>query len=649
MEPTIDGNSLSVNSDPSGRGYPPLRLSRLSTIFSDHIAGKIIVPYLVLVFGVAVLATHATINLIAGSLEDEFREELVSAGRAANEAMVVVESRQLSIVRQMAFTVGVPEALRARDEEALRRLLGPLAINAHVQFVDLYAEDGAHVVSLRSADVADRATDYFDADGSSWPPVRSALNADVDGFGDKFTGPVSAPWGRLLVTAGPVRQDGAQVGVISVALPLEEVLQLLAREAGSRDVTVYAVTGDVMATTVKGAPDVIQGILSHDSTEVGNVSSGGQARVRRVSLDDRPFVEVLGPLVIRREPALLLGVGKLVTAIEERGNQTRNTMVALFGSVILVVLALGLLLARRITGPVEVLVEAISRIRRNDLELHLPVVSRDETGVLTEAFNEMAQGLRERERSRVAIEKYMSPKVYELIQRGELRIGGESREITVLMTDIRSFTTLAEATPAEQLLTLLNRYFEAMFGPITKYEGEVDKYIGDGILAKFGATVSYPDHARRGVLAAIEMLEACDRLNLELQHEGLPELRMGIGANTGAAIVGNIGANERMEYTIISDAVNTAERVGSMCKELDWDLLISHETYVQAMDAIEVGEPTSVRLRGQTRDTVVYPVLGQRGAVTPERRQRYHQTTSRTWAGAEATRPVAHPRPVPLS
>jgi adenylate cyclase len=277
------------------------------------------------------------------------------------------------------------------------------------------------------------------------------------------------------------------------------------------------------------------------------------------------------------------------------------------------------------------------------------VVSRDETGLLTEAFNEMAQGLRERERARVAIEKYMSPKVYELIQRGELRIGGESREITVLMTDIRSFTTLAEATPAEQLLTLLNRYFEAMFGPITKYEGEVDKYIGDGILAKFGATVWYPDHARRGVLAAIEMLEACDRLNVELQREGLPELRMGIGANTGAAIVGNIGANERMEYTIISDAVNTAERVGSICKDLNWDLLISHETYAQVRDVVEVGEPTSVRLRGQTRDTLVYPVLGERGAVSLERVRRYRQIDARGRVGVEEPRPLAHPRSVALS
>jgi class 3 adenylate cyclase len=151
------------------------------------------------------------------------------------------------------------------------------------------------------------------------------------------------------------------------------------------------------------------------------------------------------------------------------------------------------------------------------------------------------------------------------------------------------------------------------------------------------------------VLAAIEMLDACDRLNVELRREGLPELHMGIGANTGAAIVGNVGANERMEYTIISDAVNTAERVGSMCKELSWDLLISRETYVQAQDAIEVGEPTLVRLRGQTRDTMVYPVLGQRGAVSAERRRSYDQLSANGRPRVEGPRSPAQPRPVALS
>jgi class 3 adenylate cyclase len=173
------------------------------------------------------------------------------------------------------------------------------------------------------------------------------------------------------------------------------------------------------------------------------------------------------------------------------------------------------------------------------------------------------------------------------------------------------------------LVDFLNRYLQRMVAPITKYDGEVDKYMGDAILAKFGATEWYPDHARRAVLAMIEMIEACDQLNEELRREGRPVLRMGIGANTGEAVVGNIGSTERMEYTIISDAVNTAQRIEELCKEVGWDLLISDETYGQTTEIVEVGEPWTIQLRGHTRDTLVYPILGRKGAVPTVRRRAY--------------------------
>jgi adenylate cyclase len=231
--------------------------------------------------------------------------------------------------------------------------------------------------------------------------------------------------------------------------------------------------------------------------------------------------------------------------------------------------------------------------------------------------------LKERARAQAAIESYMSPKVYQLIQKQELEIGGVRREITVFKTDIRDFTNLSEKMDSVALVDFLNRYLERMVEPIANHDGEVDKYMGDAILAKFGATESYPDHAQRAVLAMIEMIEACDRLNEELARDGLPMIRMGIGCNTGEAVVGNIGSAQRMEYTIISDAVNTAQRIEDLCKEVGWDLLISDQTYEQARDVVEVGDPWTIRLRGKTQDTLVYPILGRKGAVPPARRRSY--------------------------
>lgn len=249
----------------------------------------------------------------------------------------------------------------------------------------------------------------------------------------------------------------------------------------------------------------------------------------------------------------------------------------------------------------------------------------------TVAFNEMAGSSREQERSRVAIEKYMSPKVYQLIQNGQLKLGGESREITVFKTDIRDFTGISERMEPQRLVAFLNRYFERVVAPVAKYDGEVDKYMGDAILAKFGATEWYPDHARRAVLAMIEMIEACEEFSQEAEAEGLPPIRMGIGANSGPAVVGNIGSPARMEYTIISSAVNTAQRIEELCKEFGWDILISRETYERAKDVVEVGTPWDIQLRGHSATTTVYPVLGRAGQVPIHRLRAYGALRLPAW------------------
>jgi adenylate cyclase len=210
-------------------------------------------------------------------------------------------------------------------------------------------------------------------------------------------------------------------------------------------------------------------------------------------------------------------------------------------------------------------------------------------------------------------------------------MGGESREITVLKTDIRDFTSIAEQMDPQRLVAFLNRYFERMVMAVAKYDGEVDKYMGDAILAKFGATEWYPDHARRAVLAMIEMIEACEEFSREAEAEGLPPIRMGIGANTGSAVVGNIGSPDRMEYTIISDAVNTAQRIEELCKEFSWDLLISRDMYEQARDAVEVGTPWAIQLRGHAATTTVYPVLGRAGQVPAHRLQAYGSLHLPAW------------------
>jgi class 3 adenylate cyclase len=592
-------------------------------LFRRHIAGKIVIPYLLLIFVLALLATHTTMNLISGSLEERFQEELAGAGVSANEAMVKLESNNLALLRQMAFTVGVGEAVTDRDARSIERLLAPIAGNARVPYTDVFGADGSHLLALRSPDLGTDAQSRIDPNARAWAPVQSVRLGKHDQLGDKYTDVVFAPWGPLLVTAGPIEADGKLLGVIAIATPLDAVAARLSEEAGSKGLSLYTGDGRLLATTVRAGPGTLASTLPVPAQLAQDAFGQDRLLVRRVTIDERPYVEMLGTLAIRRQPVLLMGVGNLITIIAERGDQMRNIMIALFSGVVVLVLAVGLTLARQIARPVRALVDAAIRIRRNELDIELPVTGADETAVLTAAFNEMAGGLRERERSRVAIEKYMSPKVYQLIQNGQLRMGGESREITVLKTDIRDFTTLSEEMDPQRLVAFLNRYFERMVTAVAKYDGEVDKYMGDAILAKFGATEWYPDHARRAALAMIEMIEACEQFSAEAEAEGLPPIRMGIGANTGPAVVGNIGSPARMEYTIISSAVNTAQRIEELCKEFGWDILVSRETYEQAKDAIEVGTPWAIKLRGHSAATTVYPVLGRAGQVPAHRLQAY--------------------------
>ncbi|MBM2812152.1 MAG: cyaA 2 [Chloroflexi bacterium] len=593
------------------------------SLLTRSIAGKIVIPYLILVFLLAMLGTYVTVNLIVGSLEQRVQQDLASSGRAANEAMVVLETDQLNLLRQMAFTVGVDDALAARDTDALLRLLSPLAATSDAAYVDVFAPNGQQILALRSPRLGPTAGDRVDPAASSWSPVARVLAGSRDRLGDRFTSAIPSPWGGLLVTASPVDHDGMLVGAISVAIPADEVAARLSREGGAKGITLYSTDG-VVGTTLKASPSTRSQALAIDPASRDAIDNGDRIVVRRVAMDGLPYIEILGPLAVRQELGLILGVGNLGSLLDDPSADTRNAMLWLFSLVIVAVLAIGLWLAARISGPLRALVDATARVVRNDLEFQVPVQSRDETGVLTAAFNEMTAGLRERERSRVAIEKYMSPKVYRLIQDGELKkMGGSRREITVLKTDIRGFTTRAEAMDPEELVEFLNRYFERIVAKVSKYDGEVDKYMGDSILAKFGATQWYPDHARQAALAMVEMIEACDLLNEELVAEGHAAIKMGIGVNTGTAVVGNLGSPERMEYTIISDAVNTAQRIEDLCSELGWDLLMSEATYAEAEDAIAVGMPWEVQLRGQSRQTLVYPVLGRKGEVPSHRLRAY--------------------------
>jgi hypothetical protein len=291
----------------------------VKALFTGTIAGKIILPFLVLILVLGTGAIYVVTNLVAGSLEDKFREELASAGRSANEAMVKMEANQLTVLRQMAFTVGVDDAIIRSDPEALQRLLAPIAANAQVPYVDVFNSAGNEVFAIRAPDLGPDAAQRLDPDARNWQPILYVLRGVVDDRGDKHASIVYPPWGGAIMTsAAPVTRDGQLLGTIAISLPVEGQQGLASRlssEAGSKAITLYRPDGSLLASTVAAAPATLAAALNIPGSTTRTLMQGDQVIVRRASLEGRNFVETVGVLQIRREAVLLMGVCNLITVI----------------------------------------------------------------------------------------------------------------------------------------------------------------------------------------------------------------------------------------------------------------------------------------------------------------------------------------------
>jgi len=296
-------------------------------------------------------------------------------------------------------------------------------------------------------------------------------------------------------------------------------------------------------------------------------------------------------------------------------------------------LVFSVLVSGGMTRPVRRLLEGTRAVEAGHLEGNLAVTSQDEIGLLTVAFNKMVEQLRMKERIRETFGRYVDPRIVEgLISGPALASAGERRIMTVLFCDVKGFSGVSEEMTPQGLVKVMNRYFSTMSAPIRDHGGIIDKYIGDAIMAYWGPPFTADaDQARLAALAALDMQARVAPFQAELPElvglKSVPisfDIRIGIA--TGEMLVGSIGSDVMMSYTVMGDTVNVASRLEGANKLYGTHVLAAEATVTAAADAIETREIDRVILAGQSQAQVAYEIIGRAGALTPtqiELRTRY--------------------------
>jgi len=318
------------------------------------------------------------------------------------------------------------------------------------------------------------------------------------------------------------------------------------------------------------------------------------------------------------------------TVFYKDANNIKKQVAYTLGITLLFAIVLILLFVKKVTDPIDHVVETMKEIiTNNDLSKRVKVEYDDEIGHLATWFNRMVEDLEtaynqikeyayksvlaknSEERIRHIFQKYVPAEIIDEVLRtkGEQLLIGKKQIATILFSDIRSFTTISERLSAEELVKSLNTYFNIMVNIIIEHNGTIDKFIGDAIMAIFGAPVKHDDDPLKAVLTGLNMIKNLQGFNKKQIALNRQPFRIGVGINTGEVVVGNIGSTQKLDYTCIGDAVNLASRLEGLTKMYGVPIIISQFTYQETKDEIDARELDSVRVKGKLKPVKIYQPL----------------------------------------
>ncbi len=269
------------------------------------------------------------------------------------------------------------------------------------------------------------------------------------------------------------------------------------------------------------------------------------------------------------------------------------------------------LLALFISKPIKKMVNAMKKVSTGDLNQSVKIKRKDEIGLLGWSFNHMTEGLREKERIKSTFNKFVSAEVAEEVLKNEsaMKLGGEYKEVTMFFSDIRNFTSMSEKMTPHEVISMLNEYLSLMTDIILDHKGVIDKYVGDEIMAVWGAPIKRDNDPELCIRSAVAQLKALERLNQNRVQRGEPEIRIGIGVNTGQVVSGNMGSEKRLDYTVIGDNVNLASRLcDNAGKKGLHELIVTEATYNIVKDIVQAKEVEPIYVKGKEKPIRIFEI-----------------------------------------
>lgn len=488
-------------------------------------------------------------------------------------------------------------ALAQRDAERTKRFAERLAKAYPYRAVAVADADGVTVASLAPLKGGSAVVSEPGSETAQWLKSELLKGDVLFGLARVATrDDVGEQAARYALLAGtPVFHEDQRVGsVVVFSFISEDYLEYLKRNL-SADLAL-SFNGQLIAST-----------SGHPAPELHAKQDEAVLQER----DNRLYaVETFKPKNLQGpNRSVELTASRDVTTLRDAARADLRVHLQVLGVASLVLLGFAFYFASRFSRSLTNLAHAARSVKEGKY-VDAPLLhTRDELEALTLDFNEMVKGLKERDRLKETFGRYVTRQVADHLMKSDQYLGGELVPVTVLFSDIRSFTSISENMDPRELLDFLNEYFSGMVESVLQHHGVVDKFIGDAIMAVFGAPVPEAEDPLHAVRAALAMRKRLEKINEAFRARGLPEIRTGVGLHYGQVVAGNMGHSERMEYTVIGDTVNLASRLESMTKELGCDVVISEDLYHQVKDHVVVEPLKRLKVKGRDQDVLVYRLI----------------------------------------